>query len=153
MSTKNRPELQFFLYSDPAEAKRPDNKKLVRVHVARISHAKTRKARTKVSKPHEAHGAGECVQVHGNRSDGQVVSRKSSPTTHSTKRSSLAPGVIELAHAPPSPWGWLPSKGPAPALVQRLSPEENFLLDYCEWYPEEAHHAQSNRLRQLSGQM
>ncbi|ROV92987.1 hypothetical protein VMCG_09004 [Cytospora schulzeri] len=38
-------ELKFFLFSDPAEAKSRDNKRLVRSHVARTSHAKTRHAR------------------------------------------------------------------------------------------------------------
>ncbi|KAF3762800.1 hypothetical protein M406DRAFT_72789 [Cryphonectria parasitica EP155] len=39
------PELKFFMYSDPAEAKTADNKKLVRSHVARTSHAKSRRSR------------------------------------------------------------------------------------------------------------
>lgn len=38
-------ELKFFLFSDPAEAKSRDNKRLVRSHVALMSHAKTRHAR------------------------------------------------------------------------------------------------------------
>jgi hypothetical protein len=38
-------ELKFFLFSDPAEAKSRDNKRLVRSHVALTSHAKTRHAR------------------------------------------------------------------------------------------------------------
>ncbi|PSR92299.1 hypothetical protein BD289DRAFT_429176 [Coniella lustricola] len=38
-------ELRFFMYSDPAQAKSADNKKLVRSHVARASHAKSRRER------------------------------------------------------------------------------------------------------------
>lgn len=38
-------ELKFFMFSDPAETRTADNKKLVRSHVARTSHAKSRHAR------------------------------------------------------------------------------------------------------------
>lgn len=134
MSTNTRPELKFFLYSDPAEAKTPDNKRLVRVHVARNSHAKTRNSRTNTANTYQARGEEDYLQAQGNELDAQSVSRASSPSIPSASRSSpYPPGIFELDPSlPRSPLAWLPSEGPAQSLVQGLSPEEHFLLDHCE---------------------
>lgn len=133
MSTNTQPELKFFLYSDPAEAKSPDNKRLVRVHVARNSHAKTRNARTRTSNQHQAHGEEDYLQGHSNELDAQVVSRTPSPSIPSGSQSSPDPlGVFEPATSLPSPLVQLPSGGPAQRLVQGLSPDDRFLLDHCE---------------------
>lgn len=141
MSTNTRPELKFFLYSDPAEAKKPDNKRLVRVHVARNSHAKTRNARTTTpSKTSPARGGEECLQLqaHGSELDGELVGRALSPSIPSEIRSSpYPPGMFILDPAlsgpsRPSPLAWLPSEEPARSLVQGLSQEEQLLLDHCK---------------------
>ncbi|KAL2284729.1 hypothetical protein FJTKL_08809 [Diaporthe vaccinii] len=131
MSTNTRPELKFFLYSDPAEAKTPDNKRLVRVHVARNSHAKTRNARTRTPNRHQAHGEEDYLQAHSNELDAQVVSRTPSPSIPSGSQSSpYPPEVSELDLSLPSPSFQLPSGGPAQGLLQGLSPDERFLLDH-----------------------
>lgn len=133
MSTNTRPELKFFLYSDPAEAKTPDNKRLVRVHVARNSHAKTRNARTRTPNGHQAHGEEEYLQADSNELDARVVSRTPSPSIPSGSQSSPhPPEVSDLDPSLPSPSLQLPSGGPAQGLIQGLSPDERFLLDHCE---------------------
>lgn len=143
MSTNTRPELQFFLYSDPAEAKRPDNKRLVRVHVARNSHAKTRSARTRASRTCQARGEEDCLQARGNDPGSQVVSRASSPSIPSASRSSPhPPGVFGLDPSLPCSLAWLPPSGPVQPLFQGLSPEEQFLLDHCEYHPQDTRYTQ-----------
>lgn len=133
MPTNTRPELKFFLYSDPAEAKSPDNKRLVRVHVARNSHAKTRNARTSTSNEPQAHGEEDYRQAHRNELDAQVVLRTPSPSIASGSEPSPSPqGVFELDPSLPNPLVQLPSGGPAQGLIQGLSPDERFLLDHCE---------------------
>lgn len=135
MSTNTNPELKFFLYSDPAEAKTPDNKRLVRVHVARNSHAKTRNTRNNTAMTYQAHGDGgeDYLQAEGNEFDAQLVSQESSPSIPSASRSSpYPPGMFELDPSLPSSLAWLPSEDPAQSLIQGLSKDEKFLLDHCE---------------------
>lgn len=133
MSTNNNPELKFFLYSDPADAKTPDNKKLVRVHVARNSHAKTRNARNSTTMRYQERGEEDYLQAQGNELDAQLVSQESSLSIPSSSQSSpYPPGMFELDPSLPSSLTWLPSKDPAQNLVQGLSTDEKFLLDHCE---------------------
>lgn len=162
MSTNTRPELKFFLYSDPEEAKKPDNKRLVRVHVARNSHAKTRNARNKPTNTFQTRGEEQCLQLqaHCGELDGQVVnSQASSPSISSSSRTSpYPPGMFVVDPSLPkpsfpSPLAWLPSEGPARDRVQGLSPEEQFLLDHCESHPRTNAAKGSKQLRQSSGQM
>lgn len=133
MPTNTNPELKFFLYSDPAEAKTPDNKKLVRVHVARNSHAKTRNARNNTTIRYQERGEEEYLQAQGNELDTQLVNRESSPSMPSASRSSpYPPGMFELDPSLPSSLAWIPSEDRAQNLVQGLSTDEKFLLDHCE---------------------
>lgn len=144
MSTNTRPELKFFLYSDPEEAKKPDNKRLVRVHVARNSHAKTRNARNKPTNTYQTRGEEQRLQLqaHGGELDGQVASQASSPSISSGSRTSPYPAGMFVVDPSlpkpsfPSPLAWLPAEGPARERVQGLSPEEQFLLDHCKSHPE-----------------
>lgn len=148
MPTNTNPELKFFLYSDPADAKTPDNKKLVRVHVARNSHAKTRNARNNTEITYQARGEENHLQAQGNELDAQLVSRESSPSMPSASRSSpYPPGMFELDPSLPRSLAWLPSEDPAQNLVQGLSTDEKFLLDHCEWHAEYPHRAKDNILR------
>lgn len=161
MSTNTRPELKFFLYSDPEEAKKPDNKRLVRVHVARISHAKTRNARTQTSRIYPTRGEEECLQLRapGSELDGLVINRALSTSMPSEIHSSpYPPGmfVVDPALSGPShttPLAWLPSEGPARALAQGLSQEEQFLLDHCKSQPPHEGLVTIHGLRQNSAQM
>lgn len=142
MSTNTRPQFKFFLYSDPEEAKKPDNKRQVRIHVARNSHAKTRNARTKTARPCPARGQDECPQdqAHGSRSGGQVAHRYWSllpPISPGLRSSPYPPGVMVFDSTLPTPshssiLAWVPYTGPARGLLQELSPEEQFLLDHCK---------------------
>ncbi|KAJ0120646.1 hypothetical protein J7T55_015377 [Diaporthe amygdali] len=127
MSTNTRPELKFFLYSDPAEAKTADNKRLVRVHVARNSHAKTRSARTRASRGEQA----DCLRSRSHEPIRQVVSRTSSPSLPSTTPTSPdLSSDLDLETSLSRPFNWLPSGAQAQSLVQGLSSLEQSLLDH-----------------------
>ncbi|KAG8156610.1 hypothetical protein KVR01_013561 [Diaporthe batatas] len=140
MSANTRPQLKFFLYSDPEEAKKPDNKRQVRIHVARNSHAKTRNARTKTTKTCQARGGNDCLQYQasGSTSGGQVACRNWAllpPMSSGLGSSPYPPGVMFFdttlpTRSYPDLLAWVPSTGPAQGLLQELSLEEKFLLDH-----------------------
>jgi hypothetical protein len=163
MPTNTSPELKFFMYLDPDEAKKPDNKRLVRVHVARNSHAKTRNARThksppRTNTPQQADQGQEdpgslqlqAVDAHGSEPDnyqlplGPASTSQVSPSPSipcDTPSSPYPPGMFVVDPAlsdpcRPTPLAWLPSEGPARDLVLGLSQEERTLLDYCRSRPQ-----------------
>ncbi|POS73056.1 hypothetical protein DHEL01_v208546 [Diaporthe helianthi] len=143
MSTNppTRPQFKFFLYSDPADAKKPDNKRQVRIHVARNSHAKTRKARIqKTTRTCQARGDKEPKdhQNHGGRSSRQVADwawSNLTPLCSGPRSSPYPPGVMVFDSTLPTPCNptilaWVPPTGSARRFVQVLSQEEQVLLDH-----------------------
>lgn len=123
-----QPELKFFMISDPAEAKTPGNKKLVRSHVARTSHAKSRHAR---SSGRESKAAGSSAQ-------GAMAGMQSGYHT-STEHSRVDPSSSGMyqTYSNPQPSSSFGStsygyQGPPASFGGQLSQWDQYLLDYCK---------------------
>lgn len=129
------PELKFFMFSDPAEARSASNKKLVRSHVARTSHAKSRRAQSdNVAASSSSQGGLEHVQYEyeaeapENSMAGPLSS--SSWDSSTSYQGSFTMPEPQFASAGYQSYG---SQGPANYAPTQLSSDEQYLLDHCEF--------------------
>lgn len=131
-SSPPQTELKFFMFSDPAEARSPSNKKLVRSHVARTSHAKSRRARSdSIMAGSSSQGAIENTQY-----DYEAVAPENSkmgPTSSTSWGSSPSYEGVFNTSGPSfvSAVYQTSGKGPANYVPGQLSPDEQYLLDHC----------------------
>lgn len=146
-------ELKFFMISDPAEARTPGNKKLVRSHVARTSHAKSRHARGRREdktarcspgpglrrattplrgQPLVVVDSMECFQHDG---EGQLVTDAIGTTLGSSVlSSSLVPSPYSSTSLLETPQrSLLGVPGQQCLTAEPLGQWEQYLLDYCKF--------------------
>lgn len=124
-------ELKFFLFSDPAEAKSRDNKRLVRSHVALTSHAKTRHARA--SQHEMAPRKSEEPELEdGLQTDDDEMLHRSTPSTSMTSFSVAA--QISRGDFSSQPKTLLDpgTQDRFQPFLQHLSHWEQFLFDHCK---------------------
>lgn len=130
-------ELKFFLFSDPSAAKSRDNKRLVRSHVARTSHAKSRHAREieremTLGKPQESEPGDELLAAGEELVPSSVGQALPSPTSTSMPSSWIA-SQNSPVDFPTHPLALVDPgiRDQIQASVQQLSPWEQFLFDHC----------------------
>lgn len=133
-------ELKFFFMSDPAEAKTPNNKKLVRSHVARTSHAKYRHARSMQREKTVPDDVGNSARV--SRGNGQEAVEDGQRYPDEEVLSSSMPLLSASSPSSQTPLGGLQtipsgvdldgsSRGATKSVIRHLSPWERFLVDHC----------------------
>lgn len=130
------PELKFFMISNPAEAKTPSNKKLVRSHVARTSHAKSRHAKSSgrdfKGAESSAQAAMDNMQLEFDTMtadyaiDPALGSAPSSSSSAVTYQTQLSPQTASFSS---TNYG---NHGAPTSFIGQLSPWEQYLLDHCK---------------------
>lgn len=120
-------ELTFFAYSDPAEAKNADNKRRVRSHVARVSHAKSQHSRSSGKK--DKHGSNAIASSSSGMGVTTIESYDLSPDGSVSVEVSLASMSLQSGTGPQISQKPLPTQ--SQALDGQLGPIEQFLVDHC----------------------